>query len=322
MPLSASSRPPLQSQAKNLALLLELQTEIMEKYLRAGATCRDVYEQAQKFVAAKNSSLAQRLVKNIGFATGIEFRDGSYTLSAKNARAVRKDMVFNLSLGFDGIDDPNHEGKTYSLLLIDTVRVSDGPASYLTDRLKSATDCIFYKDDDEEEEADKKASPKKPEPANVTAGGKVLRNKSRKDAMDATTANKIREHQRELAQQKQEDGLARFADADGADGGQTGKTFKKFESYKRIADFPTKTQDLRVSRMSRGGWSTCADCAVPDFRRPARADGLLAHLRLRGAVPHQHHQERVQVGGGRRDVPALQLRHAGPDCRQEGGRAV
>jgi Xaa-Pro aminopeptidase len=249
----ACSCRPVQSQAKNLALLLELQTEIVEKYLRAGATCRDVYEQAQKFVAAKNSSLAQRLVKNIGFATGIEFRDGSYTLSAKNSRAIRKDMAFNLSLGFDGIDDPNNEGKTYSLLLIDTVRVSDGPASYLTDRLKSATDCIFYKDDDDEEEdAGKKASPKKKaEPANVTAGGKVLRNKSRKDAMDATTANKIREHQRDLAQQKQEDGLARFADADGADGGQAGKTFKKFESYKRIVDFPSKTQDLRVSDAMR-----------------------------------------------------------------------
>jgi nucleosome binding factor SPN SPT16 subunit len=36
---------------------------------------------------------------------GIEFRDAGYILSAKNTRLLRKNMIFNLSLGFTGLSD-------------------------------------------------------------------------------------------------------------------------------------------------------------------------------------------------------------------------
>ena len=36
---------------------------------------------------------------------GIEFRDAGYILSAKNMRLLRKNMIFNLSLGFTGLSD-------------------------------------------------------------------------------------------------------------------------------------------------------------------------------------------------------------------------
>ncbi|CEH15044.1 fact complex subunit spt16 [Ceraceosorus bombacis] len=246
---------PHKSQLKHWTHLLELQTELVEKHLKAGATCKDVYDAAVKFISSKNANLAGHFVKSIGFAIGIEFRDPVYNLNAKNTRQIPKDSTFNVSLGLDKLDDPNHDGQTYSLLLIDTIRINSGdaPATILTDRLRSAADCVFYQDEEDEEEEKSKSksgnsngsSPKK-QPQNVTAGGKVLRSKGRTNELDASTANKIKEHQRELAEQLQEDGLAKYSeDAGGADG-DTGKTFKKFESYKRDWNFPAKTKDLRI----------------------------------------------------------------------------
>lgn len=36
---------------------------------------------------------------------GMEFRDLSYVLSAKNGRKLRSGMVFNLVLGFTGLEE-------------------------------------------------------------------------------------------------------------------------------------------------------------------------------------------------------------------------
>jgi nucleosome binding factor SPN SPT16 subunit len=38
---------------------------------------------------------------------GLEFRDSTYTLNAKNTRVLRSGMVFNLALGFQDMDESN-----------------------------------------------------------------------------------------------------------------------------------------------------------------------------------------------------------------------
>lgn len=241
---------PHKTQQKYYTFLLELQTEIADKYLRVGATCKEVYEKAVEYIQAKQPSLVKHFVKNVGFATGLEFRDNAYVLSAKNSRKVLQDMIFNLSVGFDGLDDPNHKGKTYSLLIIDTIKVTSGSATFMTERLPSVTESIFFKEEDEDSDGDnaKKQSPKKKtsKPDGVEAGGKVLRNRSRGGQMDSTAADKFKAHQRELALQKQEDGLSRFAEQDKEGSKDDGKSFKKFESYKKDHMMPIKTKDLRI----------------------------------------------------------------------------
>jgi len=242
---------PHKSQQKYYTFLLELQTHIADKYLRTGVTCKEVYERSVEFVQEKQPSLVKHFVKNVGFATGLEFRDSSYVLSPKNNRKIRGDMTFNLSVGFDGLDDPNHTGKTYSLLIVDTVKTTSSSAIFMTERLPSVTESIFFKDEDEEEsevEDKKKASPKKKTEKidGVEAGGKVLRNRGRGDQMDKTVADKFKGHQKELALQKQEDGLSRFADQDKEGSKDDGKSFKKFESYKKDHMMPQKTKDLRI----------------------------------------------------------------------------
>ncbi|PWN36127.1 putative SPT16-general chromatin factor [Meira miltonrushii] len=240
---------PHKTQQKTYTTLIELQHEIAEKFLRAGETCKSVYDQAVESLRAKNSSLVDHLTKNIGFATGLEFRDSTFVLWPKNTRKIKQDMVFNLVVGFDGLDDPAHPGKKYSLLVIDTVRVTNGAAVFLTDRVAAASESIFLKDDsDEDEKADAKSSTKKKQAHvdGLEAGGKVLRNRTRTDAMDTNSADKFAKHQKELAIQKQEDGLSRFADQDGEGSEERGKTFKKFESYKKDHMVPNKTADLRI----------------------------------------------------------------------------
>lgn len=82
-----------------------------------------------------------------------------------------------------------------------------------------------------------------------TAGGKVLRNKTRSSAQDEmlhTTATKIAEHQRELHQKIQGDGLARFSEGGGGLAGKEGKTWKRFTSYKGEAGLPKEIENMRV----------------------------------------------------------------------------
>lgn len=42
---------------------------------------------------------------------GLEFRDSTYLLSAKNNRQLKTNMVLNLALGFSDLQDDS--GKTY-----------------------------------------------------------------------------------------------------------------------------------------------------------------------------------------------------------------
>lgn len=82
-----------------------------------------------------------------------------------------------------------------------------------------------------------------------TAGGKVLRNKTRSAAQDdvlQTMAAKIAEHQRELHQRLHTEGLARFSAGAGGTGGKEGKGWKRFQSYKGEAALPREVETLRV----------------------------------------------------------------------------
>ncbi|CAO1629005.1 unnamed protein product [Parajaminaea phylloscopi] len=232
---------PHKSQEKVFTFLCQLQTEIIDKILVPGKTGKEVYQAARDYVSDNKPDLANHFVKNAGFAIGLEFRDSAYLLSPKCDLEIQKGMTVNLSLGFSGLPDPNHKNQTYAVLLIDTVRINDGPGTFLTDRVKNASEQFFYQDKASEDEAPREPSPKK----NVTVGGKVLRNKGQAQA-DANVANKIKGHQQDLATQKQEDGLRKYAGEEAGDGGDKGKTFKKFESYKRPELLPTKAAELRV----------------------------------------------------------------------------
>ena len=90
--------------------------------MKDGVTARDVYQHALAFIKKKNPDLEKHFVKNVGFGVsgsfvndslnkltapkmGMEFRDSAYLLSPKNGRQLKANMVFNLSLGFQDLED-------------------------------------------------------------------------------------------------------------------------------------------------------------------------------------------------------------------------
>lgn len=181
-------------------------------------------------------------------------------------------MTFILALGFqDLVDDQGQKYESldhrlfpyiyafpvrYSLQLNDTVIVnSKRPATCLTDGLKKPKHVMFFSDEGSEEE-DTKAPTKKgangnpSPPKHKTAGGKVLRNKTRNAGQEEaaqSTAAKISEHQRELHAQLHKNGMAKYSEGGSGTGGKEGQGWKKFQSYKGELGLPKEVENLRVS---------------------------------------------------------------------------
>lgn len=160
---------PTEEQKALYEFLLTVHEGVLDK-LRADVRLCDVYQTAVDMVAKRDKALMDKFTKNCGFAMGIEFREGSLMLAPKSRSLARKGMVFNVALGFSGLENKeatDKEGKTYALFIGDTVLVngSDSPATCLTTskkRLKNIA--VIIKDDDEvdeEEEMDDSMDGKK-----------------------------------------------------------------------------------------------------------------------------------------------------------------
>jgi nucleosome binding factor SPN SPT16 subunit len=142
----------------------------------------------------------------------------------------------------------------YSLLLSDTVKVASNRAVLLTEGYKVTKETLFFINQDEkpaQKPAKEKASAKvhSSPMKNKTAGGKVLRTKTRSAALEEvsqSTSNRIMEHQRELFEARQRDGVAKYSEEGDGTGKNEGKQWKRFNSYKGEAALPPEVENLRV----------------------------------------------------------------------------
>ncbi len=154
---------PTEEQKNLYDFLVTLQENILEK-LKEGVRLSDVYQHAIDIVTKYDKRLVDKMTKNVGFAMGIEFREGSLLLAHKSNAIAKKGMVFNVAVGFSGLENKSAsdpEGKQYALFVGDTVVVNDASAAtVLTQSKKKLKNiAIIIKDDDEEseEEEDKKS---------------------------------------------------------------------------------------------------------------------------------------------------------------------
>ena len=86
--------------SNNYELLLQIQEECI-KAMKPGKPLKSVYHAAVKVLKQeKREDLIKKLPKNLGFSTGLEFREGSLLLNSKNQALFRNGMVFNLAIGF------------------------------------------------------------------------------------------------------------------------------------------------------------------------------------------------------------------------------
>jgi nucleosome binding factor SPN SPT16 subunit len=142
------------------------------------------------------------------------------------------------------------------LNLVDTIKIEVEKAILLTEGTKSPQAAFFFLTDSELEKSQKngKKAPTVPiangsSLKQKTIAGKVLRNQGRRavqDEVHQTATARIIEHQRELHENLQAQGIAKFSENGGGYSGKEGKGWKKFQSYKGDGALPTEVDRLRV----------------------------------------------------------------------------
>lgn len=245
---------PNKSQESNYKLLLTVHDAVIQE-AREGVAAKDLYNKALGIIRTKKPDMEKHFLKNVGGGIGIETRDSTLLLNGKNLRTLKDGMTLCITTGFSDITNPEPQdktSKTYSLLISDTIRVKrDAPAVIFTNGAASDLDAtsFFFKDDEEEEQQASKAKAKKDPKAAAIASTNITKTKLRAERntqVDEGAEARRRQHQKELAQKKQSEGLERYSEATGDQNGVTQKKFKRFESYKRDNQLPSRVKDLVI----------------------------------------------------------------------------
>ena len=245
---------PNKSQESNYKLLLTVHNAVIKK-AQEDVIVKDLYNEALGIIRAKKPDLEKHFLKNVGGGIGIETRDATLVLNGKNTRPLKDGMTLCITTGFSDIPNPEPQDKksnTYSLLVSDTVRIRRGNetvvfTSFAPSDIESTS--FFFKDDDEGEQEVPKAKTKKDPKVGAVVTSNITKTKLRGERpgqIDEGAEAKRREHQKELARKRQEEGLTRYSEATGDRNGVTLKKFKKFESYKRDNQFPSRVKDLVI----------------------------------------------------------------------------
>ncbi|BGP58600.1 hypothetical protein JCM8202_002361 [Rhodotorula sphaerocarpa] len=234
---------PTPEQEKNYLFVAELQKFALSE-LKEGVVCKDFYQKIVERIQADRPDLADRFMKTAGFGMGIEFRDNAYPLSPKGTRTVKADMIFSLTLGFNGI--PDGKNSQYALSLIDTVQVGKDGAKVLADGLKGKDDVMFYMEEDEKKpsKAAQADGPSRRNAAPTAVVKSKLRNENRE--IDADAMNRRKQHQRELAQRRQEDGMAKYSGEGGKGDNNREKQWRRFESYVKDSQLPDSVANQKI----------------------------------------------------------------------------
>lgn len=249
---------PNKQQESTYKLLLSVHETVI-KELKEGVQAKDVYNKAVSTVKAKKPELVEKFVKSVGAGTGIEPRDSTFILNAKNPRVLKDGMTFVITTGFSDVDNPQPQDKKrdakYAMMLSDTVRVNaagvgSGEPFVFTKKAPSDMEStsFFFNDEDQEDEK-KPSKPKKDSRVGAVAQSNIT--KTRLRAQGGSTQNEEKEaarrgHQREVHDKKQKEGLEKYAEGHGNLNGTEEKKFKRFESYKRDSQFPSRVKDLTI----------------------------------------------------------------------------
>ncbi|KAF7840699.1 FACT complex subunit SPT16-like [Senna tora] len=225
---------PLQSKAYEVLLKAH---EAAIGSLRPGNKMNAAYQAAVSVVEKDAPELVSNLTKSAGTGIGIEFRESGLNLNAKNEQIIKEGMVFNVSLGFQNLQSESikSKGKHFSLLLADTVIVNKDKAEVVTSSSSKALKDVAYSFNEDEEE-------EKPEIKVDADHGDPFMSKTtlRSDNHEISKEELRRQHQAELARQKNEETARRLAGGGSAAGDNraSSRTSTELVAYKNINDLP------------------------------------------------------------------------------------
>ncbi|AEO56023.1 hypothetical protein MYCTH_2300442 [Thermothelomyces thermophilus ATCC 42464] len=242
---------PNKSQESNYRFLLAVHNLIL-KEIRDGVVVKDVYNKAYNLIKSKKPELEKHFLKNVGYGIGLENKDPTLVLNGKNTRTLRDGMTLCITTGFSDIQNPEPQdknSKVYSLVLTDTIRVTQKEVVVFTGEAPTDADAtsFFFKDEEETQPTPKKE--KKDPRVGAVATKNITSTRLRSErntAPDEDAEKRRRAHQKELAAKKQKEGLIKYADATAGKNGVEVKKFKRFESYKRDNQFPPKVRDMGI----------------------------------------------------------------------------
>ncbi|KAF2300884.1 hypothetical protein GH714_018015 [Hevea brasiliensis] len=212
--------------------------------LKPGNKISVVYQAAISVVEKEAPELVPNLTKSAGTGIGLEFRESGLNLNAKNDRLLKPNMVFNMSLGFQNLQNQTNNPKirNFSLLVADTVIVGQTNPEVGTCKSSKAVKDVAYSFSEEDDEV-------KPEPKPGVNGTKAFMSKTtlRSDTGEISKEEIRRQHQAELARQKNEETARRLAGGGSATGDNLGaaKTSTDLIAYKNVNDIPP-ARDLMI----------------------------------------------------------------------------
>ncbi|KAK4742442.1 hypothetical protein SAY87_000443 [Trapa incisa] len=233
------------SQINAYEVLLKAQEAVIS-LLKPGTKLNVAYQAAVSVIKKDAPELLPYLTKSAGTGIGLEFRESGLNINAKNEKVVKQNMVFNVTLGFQNLQNEtkNPKCQTFSLLLADTVVVGKEKVEVATSASTKAVKDVAYsfnEDEDEDETPKRKAK--------IGTGAEPIMSKTtlRSDNHEISKEELRRQHQAELARQKNEETARRLAgEGNGAgDSRASSKTSADLSAYKNVNDLPPP-RDLMI----------------------------------------------------------------------------
>lgn len=243
---------PNKSQESNYKLLSQIHQTVLSS-IKDGVQAKEIYSKAMGVLKSKKPDLEKHFPKNVGSGIGIELKDPTLLLNAKNTRTLKDGMTLQVATSFTDLinsEPQDSKSKKYSLIIVDTVRVTTSDVVVFTkDSSSDLESCSFFFKDEEEEKVSKPNKAKKDPRVGAVASTNITKTRLRHERQTNQNAEKEearREHQKELHARKQRDGLDTYGAGAGTINGTSEKKFKRFESYKRDNQFPPRVKDLIV----------------------------------------------------------------------------
>ncbi|KAE8678035.1 FACT complex subunit SPT16 [Hibiscus syriacus] len=223
---------PLQNKAYGVLLKAH---EAAIGALKPGRKFSAAFQAAFSIVEKEAPDWIPNLTKSAGTGIGLEFRESGLNLNGKNDRLVKAGMVFNVSLGFQNLQCESKKPKSsnFSLLLADTVIVGEQNTEVVTGKCSKAVKDVAYSfNEDEEEEMTVRAETNGLEPF-------MSKTVLRSDNHETSKEELRRQHQAELARQKNEETARRLAGGPGnGDNRSAAKASTDLIAYKNVNDLP------------------------------------------------------------------------------------
>ncbi|CAA0821105.1 FACT complex subunit SPT16 [Striga hermonthica] len=209
--------------------------------VRPGKKARVVYEAALFVVKTDAPEFVLHLTKSAGTGIGLEFRESGLRLDAKNEKVLKAGMALNVSIGFQNLQSKtkknNPKTQNFSMLLADTVLVTEGGrdvATSASSKLFKDVAYSFNEEDDLDEPLRKKA---KSDDNNAEEKEFVSSSKAtlRSGNGELSKEELRKQHQAELARKKNEETAQRIAGVESGD--VNGRAASRI-AYKSVNELP------------------------------------------------------------------------------------